>query len=238
MSETEQMMRVHTLGTVAMTAAAWEPLIARGRTDCQHYVELGHGIPAATAYAAAKGAVLGFTRSLGLEADEVGVRVNTVMPMADRMLELAGGEVGSAQDRFMAAPFPPEVIAPTVVFLACDAVPYNGQVIEASGGTTAHVQFVVTPYLPATTPEEARDSLAGSLGGALHRPRADRHVGRQAVRVHGPQGGSECLPFLRGRAFVRVVRRGPEGGAAPLRRPSGLVGRTWIVLSDGQTGRE
>jgi hypothetical protein len=85
------------------------------------------------------------------------------MPMAHtRMYELVDGEVGSVQDQFMTEHFPPEVIAPTVVFLASDAVPYNGQVIETSGGTTAHVYFVVTPYLPARTPEEARDSLGSS----------------------------------------------------------------------------
>jgi len=164
-SETERLLRVHTLGTVALTAAAWNALIAsRGRivnTTSNSVMGLLH----ATAYAAAKGAILGFTRSLGLEAAEVGVRVNAIMPMArTRMYELAGGDVGSAQDLFMTEHFPPEAIAPTVVFLASDGVPYNGQVIETSGGTTAHVHFVVTPYLPATTPEEARESLAASSG--------------------------------------------------------------------------
>jgi NAD(P)-dependent dehydrogenase (short-subunit alcohol dehydrogenase family) len=160
-SETELLLRVHALGTVALTAAAWSALVAsRGRvvnTTSNAVMGLLH----ATAYAAAKGAILGFTRSLALEAAEVGVRVNAIMPMArTRMYELAGGEVGSAQDLFMTEHFPPEAIAPTVVFLASDSVPFNGQVIESSGGTTAHVHFAVTPYLPATTPEDARASLA------------------------------------------------------------------------------
>jgi NAD(P)-dependent dehydrogenase (short-subunit alcohol dehydrogenase family) len=164
-TETERLLRVHTLGTVALTAAAWDPLIAsRGRvvnTTSSSVMGLLH----ATAYAAAKGAILGFTRSLALEAAEVGVRVNAIMPMArTRMYELAGGEVGSAQDQFMTEHFPPEAIAPTAVFLASDAVEFTGQVIEASGGTTAHVHLVVTPYLPATTPEEARASLAVPSG--------------------------------------------------------------------------
>jgi NAD(P)-dependent dehydrogenase (short-subunit alcohol dehydrogenase family) len=164
-SETEQLLRVHALGTVAMTASAWDSLVAsRGRvvnTTSSSVMGLRH----ATAYAAAKGAILGFTRSLALEAADVGVRVNAIMPMArTRMYELAGGEVGSAQDEFMTRYFPPEVIAPTVLFLASDSVPYNGQVIEASGGTTAHVHFAVTPYLPATTPEQVRESLESSTG--------------------------------------------------------------------------
>jgi NAD(P)-dependent dehydrogenase (short-subunit alcohol dehydrogenase family) len=160
-SETELLLRVHALGTVALTAAAWSALVAsRGRvvnTTSNAVMGLLH----ATAYAAAKGAILGFTRSLALEAAEAGVWVNAIMPMArTRMYELAGGEVGSAQDLFMTEHFPPEAIAPTVVFLASDSVPFNGRVIESSGGTTAHVHFAVTPYLPATTPEDARASLA------------------------------------------------------------------------------
>ena len=91
------------------------------------------------------------------------MRVNAIMPMArTRMYELAGGEVGSDQDTMMTTYFGPERISPAVVFLASDSVPYNGQVIEVSGGTTAFVHFVVTPYLPAGTPEEARASLASS----------------------------------------------------------------------------
>jgi NAD(P)-dependent dehydrogenase (short-subunit alcohol dehydrogenase family) len=164
-TETERLLRVHVLGTVALTTAAWPALSeARGRvvnTSSGAVIGLRH----ATAYASAKGAILGFTRSLAAEAAELGVRVNAIMPMArTRMYEVAGGEVGSPQDHYLTEHFPAEAIAPAVVFLASKAVPYNGQVIETSGGTTAHVQFVVTPFLPATTPEEARDSLASSVG--------------------------------------------------------------------------
>jgi NAD(P)-dependent dehydrogenase (short-subunit alcohol dehydrogenase family) len=149
---------------VALTAAAWDALGATGGRIVNTTSNAVMGLRHATAYAAAKGAILGFTRSLGLEASEVGIRVNAVMPMArTRMYELAGGDVGSAEDQWMQRCFPPEAIAPTVVFLAHDSVPYNGQVIEDSGWTTAHVCFAVTPYLPATTPEEARASLAASF---------------------------------------------------------------------------
>jgi NAD(P)-dependent dehydrogenase (short-subunit alcohol dehydrogenase family) len=144
--EMQRLLRVHALGTVALTVSAWSGLVAsRGRivnTTSGAVIGLRH----ATAYAAAKGAILGFTRSLALEAVDVGIRVNAVMPMArTRMYEQAGGEVGSAEDQ-------------------SDAVPYNGKVIESSGATTAYVEFGTTPYLPARTPEEVRDSLASSPG--------------------------------------------------------------------------
>jgi NAD(P)-dependent dehydrogenase (short-subunit alcohol dehydrogenase family) len=155
--EMQRLLRVHALGTVALTVSAWSGLVAsRGRivnTTSGAVIGLRH----ATAYAAAKGAILGFTRSLALEAVDVGIRVNAVMPMArTRMYEQAGGEVGSAEDQFMSEHLPPAAIAPTVVFLASDAVPYNGKVIESSGATTAYVEFGTT--------EEVRDSLASSPG--------------------------------------------------------------------------
>jgi NAD(P)-dependent dehydrogenase (short-subunit alcohol dehydrogenase family) len=160
-ADMERLMRVHAIGTAALTAAAWEALVAsRGRvvnTTSNSVL----GLAWHTAYAAAKGAILGFTRALAFEAEEVGVKVNAIMPMArTRMYEIAGGQTGDEIDVMMTKHFPPERIAPVVVYLASTEVPFNGQVIEVSGGTTAHVHFAVSPYLPAGTPEEARAALA------------------------------------------------------------------------------
>lgn len=164
-AETERLLRVHALGTVAMTVAAWDALNAtRGRivnTTSNSVI----GLANASAYAAAKGAVLGFTRSLALEPGAADLRVNAVMPMArTRMFEIAGGEVGSDIDQWMTANFPPEAIAPGVVYLASDEVPFTGQVIECSGWSAAHVFFATTPYEGATTPEAVRDGLADRSG--------------------------------------------------------------------------
>lgn len=166
-TEVERLLRIHTLGTVALTAAAWEALAATSGRIVNTTSGAVTGLKHSTAYAAAKGAILGFTRSLALEAVDVGIRANAIMPMArTRMYELAGGQVGSDEDRFMQQFFPAEAIAPTVVYLASDSVPFNGQVIETSGWTAAHVEMSVTPYLPARTPEDARESL-GRPNGAL-----------------------------------------------------------------------
>ena len=165
-AEVERVLRIHTLGTVALTAAAWDALAATNGRIVNTTSGAVTGLRNSTAYAAAKGAILGFTRSLALEAADVGIRVNAIMPMArTRMYELAGGIAGSDEDHWMQQFFPAEAIAPTVVFLASDAVSFNGQVIETSGWTTAHVELAVTPYLAAGTPEEARESLSSPGGG-------------------------------------------------------------------------
>jgi NAD(P)-dependent dehydrogenase (short-subunit alcohol dehydrogenase family) len=160
--EMERLLRVHAVGTAALTAAAWSSLVASGGRVVNTTSNAVLGLDQSTAYAAGKGAVLGFTRSLAIEAKRVGVRVNAVMPMArTRMYEIAGGQTGDAIDIMMTKHFPPERIAPVVVYLASTEVAFNGQIVEASGGTTAFVHFAVTPYRHATTPEEARDALAG-----------------------------------------------------------------------------
>jgi NAD(P)-dependent dehydrogenase (short-subunit alcohol dehydrogenase family) len=163
--ETERLLRVHALGTVAMTVSAWPALVEYCGRVVNTTSGAAIGLRYATAYAAAKGAILGFTRALALEAIDAGIRVNAVMPMArTRMYEHAGGHIGSAGDQYMTEHLPAEAIAPTVVFLASDGVPFNGQVIECSGGTTAHVHFALTPYHSARSPEEARASLVASGG--------------------------------------------------------------------------
>jgi NAD(P)-dependent dehydrogenase (short-subunit alcohol dehydrogenase family) len=163
--ETERLLRVHVLGTVALTQCAWVPLVEVGGRVVNTTSGAVMGLVHSTAYAAAKGAILGWTRSLALEAAPLGVKVNAVMPMArTRMFELAGGEVGSAQDVWLSDNFPPELIAPTAVFLASEGVPFSGQVVETSGGTTAPVLICVGDYRAARTPEEVRDALVGTEG--------------------------------------------------------------------------
>ena len=166
-ADMQRLLRVHAVGTAALTAAAWDALVAsRGRivnTSSNAVIGLGYS----SAYAAAKGAVLGFTRALAIDAAAVGVRVNAIMPMArTRMYELAGGQTGDEIDQMLSKHFPPEGIAPVVVYLASAGVPYNGQIIEISAGTTAFVHFAVTPYQPAATPEQARDVLAAAESAA------------------------------------------------------------------------
>jgi NAD(P)-dependent dehydrogenase (short-subunit alcohol dehydrogenase family) len=159
--EAQSLIRVHALGAVALTVAAWEALCAtEGRivnTTSSAVIGMRH----AMSYAAAKGAVFGFTRSFAIEAADAGVRVNALMPMArTRMYELAGGEVGSDQDLWMREHFPPEAVAPAVAFLASDQVQFTGQIVETSGGTTARVVLAVTPYVSADSPETVRNSLS------------------------------------------------------------------------------
>lgn len=108
------------------------------------------GLPASSAYIAAKHAVLGLTRAAAADLAGSGVRVNAVLPgMVDTRLlrsvlsQVAGGDVeggmqfaaGVAPQRRVAAP---EEIAEVVVFLASDAASFvNGVGWPVDGGALA-----------------------------------------------------------------------------------------------------
>ncbi len=90
-------------------------------------------------YAASKGAINAFTRSLACELGPKGVTVNAIAPglietdMTQRILPFAGD---FARDRIaLRRPGNPEDVAPLAVFLASDRAGYiTGQIITVDGG--------------------------------------------------------------------------------------------------------
>ncbi len=104
-----------------------------------------HGIPTKPIYSASKHAIMGFTRSAGLQYGRYGVRINAICPGATRtpmmvpnIDKIPGGEDSlnaALPIRRMASA---EEVADAIIFLSSPACAYMiGQALQFDGGVTA-----------------------------------------------------------------------------------------------------
>ncbi|OGO20416.1 MAG: hypothetical protein A2Z14_16445 [Chloroflexi bacterium RBG_16_48_8] len=138
----DQMLNVHLKGTFLCSRAVVEHMLARG-SGCIINIGSTSGLSGGTSgahYAAAKGGVIAFTRSIGKELAGHGIRVNAVAPSKIETDMLQGVDTPEAREQLMRK-IPlgrigrPEEIAEIVAFLASDRASYIiGEVIVASGG--------------------------------------------------------------------------------------------------------
>src|SRR5262245_32764007 len=136
-----RMLSVHLGGVVN---ACWEVLpgmLARGDgivVTISSELALAGGGPGDAHYAAAKGAVLGFTRSLGWELADKGVRVNSVAPGPTDTPLLPPNSPWRAPDYLETLPLgrlvTPDEVADAVVFLVEEGTYFQGQVISPNAG--------------------------------------------------------------------------------------------------------
>jgi meso-butanediol dehydrogenase/(S,S)-butanediol dehydrogenase/diacetyl reductase len=98
-----------------------------------------------TAYNAAKGAVINYTRALAIDHARDKIRVNALCPgLIDTPLTAAAKQLSGVLDEWLAGvPMKragePEEMAKVVAFLASDDASYmTGSIVVADGGVTAH----------------------------------------------------------------------------------------------------
>jgi 2-hydroxycyclohexanecarboxyl-CoA dehydrogenase len=121
-----------------MLAAGWGRVINISSSSAQA------GSARMTAYAASKGGVIAFTKSLALELAAQGVTVNNIPPgfvdtpllrAADKPGSLSTGIAGTAANSPMKRPGRPEDIAAACAFLASEDAGYiTGHTLSVNGG--------------------------------------------------------------------------------------------------------
>jgi NAD(P)-dependent dehydrogenase (short-subunit alcohol dehydrogenase family) len=147
----EEEFAVHTIGTIAMTKAAW-PDLRQSAWGAVVNTTSGvglFGMAGALGYAAAKMAVIGATKVMALEGARHRIRVNAVAPMARTAM---AGDVFTDLTPFL----DPELVSSVVAWLAHPSCPLSGEVISAGGGRVARVAIQVGEgvLVEGLTPED------------------------------------------------------------------------------------
>ncbi len=134
----ERHLAVHVVGSFLTARAAWPHMVERGYGRIVMTASAGlFGLPANTSYAAAKGGVVGLTRSLNTAGRRHGITVNVIAPAA--MTRMAG----SSSDDDMG--MPAHLVAPMVAYLAHEDCPVSGEIYAAGAGRFARVFIASTP---------------------------------------------------------------------------------------------
>lgn len=118
-------------------------------------------------YAAAKAGVVGLSNVAAIEGAEHGVKSNIIVPAA--VTRMADGIDTSAYP-----PMEPELVAPTVAYLAHESCAVSGEILVALAGRVARAAIVESPglYRPSWTAEQLAADLADirDLGAPLEFP--------------------------------------------------------------------
>ncbi|MCU1697774.1 MAG: short-chain dehydrogenase/reductase [Mycobacterium sp.] len=134
-----RMLRVHLGGLVNVARATLPDLLEQRGALVAVASELAVGGGDQDAhYAAAKGAILGFVRSLAAEVAGQGVRVNCVAPGPTDTPLLAADSPWRADDYLITLPLrrlaTPTEVARCVEYLVCDATFSVGEVVNVNSG--------------------------------------------------------------------------------------------------------
>ena len=144
LSQWEQVIRVPLTGVFLASRAAIPLMVERGGGSIVHVSSTTSmlGVPGASAYTAAKGAVNSLTRSMAVDYAKDGIRVNTIVAglviTSDTARSWIADPERAQRIRGLTRFCEPEDLANGILFLATDeAACITGQMLVVDSGTTA-----------------------------------------------------------------------------------------------------
>jgi NAD(P)-dependent dehydrogenase (short-subunit alcohol dehydrogenase family) len=143
----ERHLAVHVGGSFSTTRAAWPHFVEQRYGRVVMTTSSGvFGLPKNHAYAAAKGGVIGLTRSLATVGSAHGIKLNVIAPAA--MTRMAGPDADE-DDPDMS----PALVAPMVAYLAHEHCPVTGEIYTAGARRFGRLFIASTPgYLHDSEP--------------------------------------------------------------------------------------
>ena len=164
----DAVVAVHLRGTFLCTRAALRVMRTGGRggriiniTSGAAYLDPAPGSPTApgsSAYAAAKGGIISFTRVAAAEGKEFGVTCNAVSPLA--RTQMSAQYLANDAD----AALEPAAVAPLVVFLASDAAAaITGQVFRVARGGIGVVRSASGPAVRCAGARWTAEEIAARI---------------------------------------------------------------------------
>ena len=142
----DEIFRTNIKGTFFMCRAVVDELIKNRGCIVNVASDAGfHGNYFCTVYAASKGAVIAFTKSLALELANFSVRVNCVAPgdiltpMTETQLKISGETISDLEKFYPLGRIgKAEEVAEAIYFLASDKAAFiTGEILKVDGGLTA-----------------------------------------------------------------------------------------------------
>ena len=149
-----QHLAVHVGGSFNTTRAAWPHMVEQGYGRIVMTTSAGmFGLPNNLAYATAKGAVIGLTRSLTTAGAAHGIKVNLIAPAA--FTRMAGRPTGEPPPQMA-----PDLVAPMVAFLAHEDCPVSGEIYAAGAGRFARIFIAETTGYVHAGPDPTIEDVA------------------------------------------------------------------------------
>ncbi|EGY02659.1 short-chained dehydrogenase [Nitrospirillum viridazoti Y2] len=168
-ADIEKMVASHVMGTIWMCRSVWPHMAAAGKGRIVNTVS-GSVIGAkySTVYGASKAAIFGLTRNLAIEAEELGIKVNSILPSAATVAWLTFSDDETRPDKHVLQEHSPDHVAPALAFLMHETVPCNGRCIGMNGTNVYEVGLWRSRGVTGTdwTPEKIRERLAEISGRA------------------------------------------------------------------------
>jgi len=157
----EIVIKVHLYGTYGICRAAWSHMREQkyGRIVNITSVNGLYGQRGQANYSAAKGGIVGFSKTLAKEGATKNIKVNVVAPGAGTAM------TRSVLPAEICDMWKPEFVAPLIGFLCHEECPCTGDIFESGGGFTAQVKWKRTQgvYFDIDKPfgpEEVREKWA------------------------------------------------------------------------------